>query len=176
MAPQFDIVAKPNNWSKTIKKQVSGDTDTEKLRMEYWNTFHNFVDKKNLDILKHGNANTDHWCDFRVGIAGFHYACILTVKNWIGVQVYFGGDKPDRNKARYDLIEEKCKAQIDAISSKKIEWKRLDDKKASLVNVKFEADMKDKADWPRQMEWMYNTMMELHKIVKPYYETIRGIK
>ena len=65
---------------------------------------------------------------------------------------------------------------IDALNSKKIEWKRLDDKKASLVNVKLEADMKDKADWPRQMEWMYNTMMELHKIVKPYYGTIRGIK
>ena len=156
LAPQFDIVAKPNNWSKTIKKQVSGDTETEKL--------------------KHSGATTDHWCDFRVGIAGFHYACILTVKNWVGVQIYFGGDKPDQNKARYDLIEEKCKTQVDAINSKKVEWKRLDDKKASYVNVKFEADMKDKADWPRQMEWMYNTMMELHKIVKPYYGAIRGIK
>ena len=176
LAPQFDIVAKPNNWSKTIKKQVSGDTETEKLRLEFWSTFHDYVDKRDLDILKHGSANTDHWCDFRVGIAGFHYACILTVKNWIGVQVYYGGDKPDQNKARYDLVEEKCKTQIEALESKKIEWKRLDDKKASLVNVKLEADMKDKADWPRQMEWMYNTMMELHKIVKPYYGTIRGIK
>lgn len=36
--------------------------------------------------------------------------------------------------------------------------------------------MKDKADWPRQMEWMYNTMMELHKIIKPHYGAIRGIK
>lgn len=71
----------------------------------------------------------------------------------------------------YRYISENITAYI-----KKIEWKRLDDKKASLVNVKLEADMKDKADWPRQMEWMYNTMMELHKIVKPYNGTIRGIK
>ena len=38
------------------------------------------------------------------------------------------------------------------------------------------ADIRDKADWPRQMEWMYNTMIELYKIVKPHYSAIRGIK
>lgn len=176
LAPQFDIVAKPNNWTKEFRKQVTGDTETEKLRVEYWNTFHDFVDKKDHDILKHAGATRDHWCDFRVGIAGYHYACILTVKNWVGVQVYLGGDRPDQNKARYDLIEEKCKAQIDAVDSKIVEWKRLDDKKSSCINVKLEADFRDKADWPRQMDWMYNTMMELHNIVKPYYGAIRSIK
>ncbi len=175
LAPQFDIIAKPNNWSKSIKKQMSGDTETEKLRMEYWSTFHNYVDKRDLDVLKHAGATTDHWCDFRVGTAGFHYCCILTVKNWIGVQVYMGGETA-QNKARYDLIESKCKSQIDSLNCKKVEWKRLDDKKASYVNVVFEADIRNKSDWPRQLEWMYNTMMELHKIVKPHYGEIRGIK
>lgn len=176
MAPQFDIVAKPNNWSKTIKKQVTSVTETEKLRMEYWTSFHNYVDKKDLDILKHSGATTDHWCDFWVGIAGYHYACVLTVKNWIGVQVYLGGDNPDQNKARYDLVEEKCKERINALPCMKVEWKRLDDKKASYVNVKLEAVIGNKEDWNRQFEWMYNTMMELHKIVKPQYGAIRGIK
>jgi len=176
MAPQFDIVAKPNNWSKSIKKQVSATTETEKLRMEYWTAFHNYVDEKGLDVLKHAGATADHWCDFRVGIAGFHYACILTVKNWIGVQVYLGSDNPTQNKSRYDLIEKDCKSEIDQLDSKKIEWKRLDDKKASYVNVKQQADIRDKSDWPRQFDWMYKTVMGLHKIVKPYYGDIRKIK
>lgn len=177
LAPQFDIVAKPNNWSKTIKKQVSGDnTETEKLRMEYWNSFHNYVDKKDLDVLKHAGATTNHWSDFRVGIAGFHFDCVVTIKNWIGVQVYMGGGNIDRNKARYDLIESKCKSQIDALKCQKVEWKRLDDKKASYISLSFEADIRNKADWDRQFDWMYNTMMELHKVVKPYYGEIRGIK
>jgi len=174
-APQFDIVAKPNNWSKTIRKQVSGDTETEKLRMEYWSSFHDYVDKRDLDSLKHTGATTNHWCDFRVGISGFHYDCILTIKNWIAVQVYFGGEA-SQNKARYDFIEGKCKSQIESINCKAVEWKRLDDKKASYINVILEADLKDRDDWPRQFECMYNTMMELHKILKPYYGDIRGIK
>ena len=97
LAPQFDIVAKPNNWSKTIKKQVSGNTETEKLRLDFWNAYFDFVDKKGLDGITHARATTDHWSDFRVGIAGFHYAHILTVKNWIGGQVYLGGDNAAQN-------------------------------------------------------------------------------
>lgn len=40
-------------------------------------------------------------------VTGFHYACVLTIKNWIGVQVYFCSDKPEQNKERYDFIEKK---------------------------------------------------------------------
>ena len=87
-----------------------------------------------------------------------------------------GGDRPSQNKTRYDLIEDKCKSQIDALDCLKVEWKRLDDKKASYISVKKEADFKDKTDWEKQFEWMYNTMMELHKAIKPYYGSIRGIK
>jgi len=134
------------------------------------------VDKKGLDGITHARATTDHWSDFRVGITGFHYAHILTIKNWIGVQVYLGGDNPAQNKARYDLIENKCKGQIDGLVCKKIEWKRRDDKKASYVVVKLEAYIRDTSDWPRQFDWMYKTMMELHKIIKPYYGDIRKIK
>ena len=74
------------------------------------------------------------------------------------------------------MIESKCKVQIDGLQCKKIEWKRLDDKKASYVVVKLEADIRDTSDWSRQFDWMYKTMMELHKIVKPYYGDIRKIK
>ena len=144
--------------------------------MEFWNAYFDFVDKKGLDSLTHARATTDHWSDFRVGIAGFHYANILTVKNWIGIQIYLGGDNPSQNKSRYDLIENKCKAQIEGLECKKIEWKRLDEKKASYVGVKLEADIRDKSDWQRQFDWMYKTMMELHRIVKPYYGDIRKIK
>lgn len=177
LAPQFDIVAKPNNWSKQVKKQASGNnTETENLRLEYWQAFHDFVDKKDLDVLKHGKATTDHWCEFRLGISGFHYDAVITIKNWVGIQLYLTGDNIPKTKARYDLIEEKCKGEIEALKCKKVEWKRLDDKKASYINMKFEADIREKADWYRQFEWMYNTMMELHRIMKPHYGEIRGIK
>lgn len=38
------------------------------------------------------------------------------------------------------LLKKNCKSQIDALNCKKVEWKRLDDKKASYINVKLEAD------------------------------------
>lgn len=109
-------------------------------------------------------------------VTGFHYACVLTIKNWIGVRVYFCSDKPEQNKERYDFIEKNCKSQIDALNCKKVEWKRLDDKKVSYINVKLEADFRNQSDWQRQLDCMYNTMMEFHNIIKPHYNSTREIK
>lgn len=74
------------------------------------------------------------------------------------------------------LLKKNCKSQIDALDCKKVEWKRLDDKKVSYINVKLEADFRDQSDWQRQFDRMYNTMMELHNIIKPHYNSIREIK
>lgn len=74
------------------------------------------------------------------------------------------------------LLKKNCKSQIDALNCKKVEWKRLDDKKVSYINVKLEADFRNQSDWQRQFDCMYNTMMELHNIIKPHYNSIREIK
>ena len=74
----------------------------------------------------------------------------------------------------FDFIEEKCKTQIDSLQCKEV--KRKKDKNYSFIEIILDANFRDKADWPRQMEWMYNTLVELHKIVKPYYSEIREIK
>ena len=159
-----------------MKTLSNRQIETERLKFDYWGIFFKHVAGK-LDVVllpSPRDLNLTRF-DYSPNIEGFHYSCTITVKNWIGVKVYLCGDSPDQNKARYDFIEEKCRNQIDAIKSKAIEWKRLDDKKYSCIIVKLEADISDKTDWPRQMEWMYDTLMELHKIVKPYYGDIRGI-
>lgn len=74
------------------------------------------------------------------------------------------------------LLKKNCKSQIDALNCKKVEWKRLDDKKVSYINVKLEADFRNQSDWQKQFDCMYNTMMDLHKIIKPHYNSIREIK
>lgn len=74
------------------------------------------------------------------------------------------------------LLKKNCKSQIDALNCKKVEWKRLDDKKVSYINVKLEADFRNQSDWQRQFDCMYNTMMEFHNIIKPHYNSTMEIK
>jgi hypothetical protein len=48
-APKFNIVAKPNNWSKTVRRtaQNEGITDTRQLQLEYWTTFIEYCEQVN---------------------------------------------------------------------------------------------------------------------------------
>ena len=152
------------------------DIEKEKLKLEYWYAFFDYVDLRDQDWLLPAIGRSFYRVDFKpYGYLGFHYSCTISVNNWVGVQLYFDGNLLELNKSRYDFVEDKCKSQIDAFKCKMVEWKRLDEKKSSCINVKLEADFRDKADWQRQIEWMYNTMMELHRIVKPYYGEIRGL-
>ena len=152
------------------------DTEKEKLKLEYWYAFIDYVDLRDQDRLLPAMVRSFYRVDFRpYKLLGVHYSCTISVNNWIGVQLYLDGNLLEQNKSRYDFIEGKCKSQIDTFNCKMVEWKRRDDKKSSCINIKLDADFKDKSDWQRQIEWMYNTMMELHKIVKPYYGDISGI-
>ena len=44
VAPNFKIAAKPNGWTKNVRKQVSDElSDTEKLKLEYWEEYRKYV-------------------------------------------------------------------------------------------------------------------------------------
>ena len=46
----------------------------------------------------------------------------------------------------------------------------------TYINVKLEADFRNQSDWQRQLDCMYNTMMEFHNIIKRHYNSTREIK
>ena len=100
--------------------------------------------------------------------------CRCRVFAFIVVQIVLNDDHYNKNQARFDLLEEKCKTQIDSLQCKEVNW--IKNKYFSFIDLILDANFRDKADWPRQMEWMYKTLMELHKIVKPYYSEIRKIR
>ena len=70
MAPNFKIVAKPNGWTKNVRKQVSDElSDTEKLKLDYWEEYRKYV----LDHPKELNPQrplAQHWTNDAVGTSG----------------------------------------------------------------------------------------------------------
>ena len=80
----------------------------------------------------------------------------------------------------FDFIEEKFKTQLETLQCQEVRWRRGGYRDGaeyvSFIDIMLEANFRDKDDWPRQMEWMYNTLMGLHKIVKSIMELSGGIK
>jgi len=64
-APMFDIVAKPNDWSKSIRTGLESKelTDTDNLKIEYWTGLKNFLENSG-SMLKTQKPSHNHWYSF----------------------------------------------------------------------------------------------------------------
>lgn len=174
----FQIVKR--DYYNTLCKEHGckiGEFEDEKLRVEYWDAFTIFLNQKSIDTLRVDDYHRYSYT-FREGINDFDYCCKTNLNyknptNVIAVTIRLNSIK------HFDFIEEKFKTQIESLQCREVEWRRggvrEGEEYISLIDIMLEADFWDKADWPRQMDWMYNTVMELHKIIKPYYGEIRRI-
>ena len=157
-----------------------GVFEDNKLGVKYWKAFTVYLNQKDMDILKNDDPDYSSLSKkYKVDIDDYFYECHihLGIKNptfSISVIIRLSYFNTKQDEARYDFIEEKCKTQIESLQCKKVEWEK--DGCPFQIRVILDADFRDKSDWHRQFEWLYNTLMGLHKIVKPYYEDIRGIK
>ena len=88
VAPNFKIVAKPNGWTKNVRKQVSDElSDTEKLKLEYWEEYRKYV----LEQPKEFNPQRplpQHWTNVAIGTSGIWLSvCVGRGKTNIAVDL-----------------------------------------------------------------------------------------
>lgn len=164
-APWFNVVAKPNIWSRALRASAAESEGAElasrhKQRLAYWAAFAEYLLAKNSQF-RIRRANKDHWFEFPTGRSGSVISATISVDRYkrIGVELYNHGDI---TKAIYDQLN----AQKDSIESEigeRLEWQRLDDKKATRIALfKLGEDPSDPNAWPRQHQWML-TQMERFK-------------
>lgn len=155
-----------------------GEFEDEKLREKYWDAFTIYLNQKSIDTLK-TNDNHRKVFIFWEGIDDIYYCCRINPDSKnptnfivIAIRIY--------NIKHFDFIEEKFKTQIESLQCQEVRWRRggvRDEREyISVIDIMLEANFRIKSDWPRQMEWLYNTVMELHKIIKPYYSEISKIR
>ena len=171
-APKFNVVAKPNEWTKakggTGRIRQAELTDTKLLQLEYWTAFRKHIlDSKSF--LKPTKPLPQHWMNFSIGRSYFHmYAFVDTVKNRIGVRLCLTATEA---KAYFKLLESQ-KQEIEADIGHKLVWDELPDKKTSYVSFYGDASPKKQEEWPNQHNFLRETLEGMHKA---FYERIKTL-
>ena len=128
-APMFQVVEQPNDFIKNNKSTNRDESmnKSQSQRMEFWNQFNNVVIErgKPFNIRK---ATTDHWYNVAIGTSEAHIDITLVNKDsLIGVELYITD-----NKELFDKLFEK-KDIIEKDLGFKLDWRRLDNSKASRI-------------------------------------------
>ena len=164
-APQFQIVEKPNNFSKQVKKIVKDGSMNESMghRLEFWNLLNEKLanNKSGLNIRK---ATTDHWYNFAIGSSKCHIAIeLVNKKNLVRVTMYI-----DDCKEQYDKFYEN-KDAIEQNIDYKLTWDRLNGKKASLIYTTINGlNFDDKSNYNFLMQETIKKVVDFKKRFKPY--------
>lgn len=164
IAVKFEVVEKPNNWVKAIKKEVS-NSPAKKCRYDYWVAFNEYVFNnsnfsKNFSKRK---ATNDHWMNLSIGSSD----CSISInqvkkRSEIEVEIYIYENK--------DLFLNlfSNKESIENNLGFKLDWRELPERKASRIIISKHVDFGDKNHWNEQFEWIMDTCIKMKIVFRKY--------
>lgn len=171
-APKFNVVSKPNDWSRQAARAFSdsGLSETKIKQREYWDKFHTVLDSTPGPIAGNRKPQPQHGMRYGIGRSGFCLrATMLRQKNQIQAELYIAGDE---QKKFFALIEQQ-KEQIEEELGYSLEWEKLPTRKYCRISICLnEVDPDDESDWPRQHEWLAKRLNEMHSAFSERIKTL----
>lgn len=163
-APKFQVIAKPNDWAKAVKKVTTQSqlSDTKLLQLEFWSKFKEYVQDKNAQI-KLRKAYPQHWYDISFGFSNAHIALTINSQSaQMACEVYI----PDSKQLFASLYT--LKEEIENDLSETLEWEELPEKKASRIKLVTKGNLNDQDGWEAHHSWMVNKVTNFQRVFGKY--------
>ena len=150
-APKFNIVSKPNDWSRSVAQATRAPNETMLLQQDYWKDLLSALDKRSGPITAR-NPLKRPYMYFSLGKTGFRLRAAMTRKE-IRCELELYGE----GKAYFECLYE-YKDVVEQELGYSLDW----DKQISIRLG--EVDPKEKSDWPRQHEWLAEKLNDMYRV------------
>lgn len=166
-APKFNIISKPNNWSKSVAHAARAIdeaelSETRLKQRDYWADLHTVLNQKKGPISGNRKPQAQSWMSYPIGRTGFSLGAVMVrPKRLVRAELYISGDQAK-------MFQSLLKQQSEAIEEElgyPLVWEELPDRRDARVAVYlFDADPEDAQDWERQHAWMADRLNNLHVV------------
>ena len=170
-APMFQMVSKPNDWTKAIHsiKRQGTLTGAKTINLEYWTELKEYFEAKGTKI-KSQKPSPQHWTNFAIGKSDYHMSAVHSVRDkFIRVEFLINGN--DSKEKFYELKEKYELDSYDKIDNQLI-WDKLEGRKVSWVYIQKDVDVNNKSDWPNQFQWILTNLEKMDDFFRPKLKTI----
>lgn len=158
LAPKFQIVSSPNNWTKTIKRSTDDKLSaTKMLQLNYWTQMKERLE--NETEFNPRKANPQHWYNLALGSSLAHISLNMnTQKKSIRIEVWISD-----SKELYDYLESQ-KEDIENELGYSLDWERLDHRKASYIAISKKIDINKEENWEESINWHLEKAVEFYNV------------
>ena len=170
MAPKFNMISHPNDWTKTIDQIVHRElTSAQQLYFDYWTALQEHLEERN-GVINPVASSRDSWVSFGVGRSGFWLSASASVRDkWISVSLTLAG----RDGKPHFYLLEGDKVDIEEEIGAKLEWDEKQGRKQNYISLSLEdIDLEDRQDWDRQHQWLCEQLEAFHNVFSPRIKTL----
>ncbi len=165
-APRFDVVARPNEWSKissanTFNREMS---ERNKFYVTYWEAFHEVLAKKKSG-LSITSAPKGYYNSFSIGKSGYSISAKAGRRdNYLAVECYLGGSHAKQTFDELQLSRREIEKSFDF----DLHWMRMDEQKASRIFHQLnDVIVKDESNWQEQHDWLADKVVAFAECFTP---------
>lgn len=163
-APKFNIVSKPNQWSKAVgraSKSIQSETlsETKQAQLAYWEALHARL--QNHSYLRSRQPRAQHWTTYSIGRSGMNLsATVNSREKRLGVELYLA----DENAQAFFHLLAQERDEIESEIGSSLEWMELPHRRASrMVVFKDNVEFSDRQQWEAQHEWIIERLERFHE-------------
>ena len=170
-APNFRLVAQPNEWRKISKRPA-----VTSRQQAYETFFMELLDKVKAqypDLTKARKAYPQSWFTYPVGRSGFAIAVAFGQGNQFRVELYIDTGDRATNKAAFDALESEREA-IEAQAGESMVWQRLDEKQASRIYCGTDGSIDDNlARLQELQDWAVDRVAKFRQVFRPRLQKLK---
>jgi hypothetical protein len=161
-APFFNVVSKPNSWTKGAggsgPVRLGEEPQRYANRRAYWTSFADYLKSHNSKFAIR-TPSKDHWHSFSIGRSGFSIdATITPQKKRVGIELLLRRDPQKVGFQR--LLEDR--SEIETITECALEWMELPGRQSSRIAAFLpNVDAFDESQWSMLQSWMLEMMQKM---------------
>ena len=168
VAPKFNVVSKPNDWSRTVSVISDAATPVKRAQFEFWSALRKRLEERRSPV-KSRKPQLQGWMQFGIGRFEFGLeATLLATGKRISVHLFMTGLNAT---AHYRLLERQREDIQRELGD--LEWRELPGKKSSQIRLsRMNTDPMKQEDWPSQLDWMVSTLEAFDRTFRPRIEVL----
>ncbi len=175
MAPKFNIVSKPNNWTKAVvasRSSGSGEmTQTKQMYLQYWTQFKAFVEKNaSISKISSGNPPAKHRYNFSIGHSGFRIRAVTGIRDcFLELRLQMS----DKNSKAYFHLLYQDKSEIESEIGSPLQWRELPNNVRSEISLRRDDVNPQNPDkWGDYHRWLLTYIEKFYTVFVPRIDNL----
>ena len=169
IAPKFNIVSKPNDWSRIIQSSAGKTTDIsehKQLQLSFWTSFKKYMEENSE--IRCQKPSPQHWMNHSIGRSGFHLSSIVSIwdseTNTKNPEIRVELVLTDDNSKKYFSMLQAQIQEIEKELGEPLKWHNPQDKRMCRIYLRRNDNFLDSNEWLKQHAWLQEKLEKFRKV------------